>query len=98
MKARSNLSTLDISTIIEQTAEQAVAAGADFGILVQRRDGKADPGTWWAWLPAGDLAALIEFARDSDAVHAPDRHAVPVRLELADLLPLLHAAGYGETE
>ncbi|MGW5741555.1 hypothetical protein [Amycolatopsis sp. NPDC003861] len=74
-----------------------MSAGADFGIVVQRRDGKSDPGAWWAWLPAGDLAALIEFARDPDAVHAPDaRHAVPVRLELADLVPLLHAAGYVE--
>ncbi|AXB41277.1 MULTISPECIES: hypothetical protein [Amycolatopsis] len=67
--------------------------------MVQRRDGKSDPGTWWAWLPAGDLAALIEFARDPDAVQVPNaRLAVPVRLELADLLPLLHAAGYGEAE
>lgn len=74
-----------------------MAAGADYGVLVQRRDGKSDPGDWWAWLPAGDLAALVEAARTPDVVRAADpRHAMPVRLELADLLPLLHAAGFGE--
>ncbi|WP_394360706.1 hypothetical protein [Amycolatopsis sp. SB7-3] len=83
--------------ILGQTAEQAVTAGADYGVLVQRRDGKSDPGDWWVWLPAGDLAALIETARDPEIVQVTDpRHTMPVRLELADLLPLLHAAGYGE--
>ena len=76
-----------------------MAAGADYGILVQRRVGKSNPGAWWAWLPAGDLAGLIETARNPNAVQIPNaRLAVPVRLELADLVPLLHAAGYGEVE
>lgn len=76
-----------------------MAAGADYGVLVQRRDGKSDPGDWWAWLPAGDLAALIDAARTPDVLRAADpRHVMPVRLELADLLPLLRAAGYGEAQ
>ncbi|MFK0249254.1 hypothetical protein ACIQUM_31535 [Amycolatopsis azurea] len=85
--------------ILGQTTGQAVAAGADYGVLVQRRDGKSDPGDWWVWLPAGDLAALIETSRDPEIVRVADpRHTMPVRLELADLLPLLHAAGYGEPQ
>ncbi|SFO83269.1 hypothetical protein SAMN05421810_101107 [Amycolatopsis arida] len=97
VKARNPLSSREIATVLDETAQQAVAAGADYGILVQRRERRADPGTWWAWLPAGDLAALIEAARDPEVlrVSGPEL-SVPVRMELADLVPLLRAAGYGE--
>ncbi|WP_052371959.1 hypothetical protein [Amycolatopsis taiwanensis] len=99
VKARGSLSTLDITGILAETTEQAVAAGADYGVVVQRRDGKSDPGVWWAWLPAADLAALIETVRNPDVAHVSDPTlAMPVRLELANLVTLLHQAGYGEAE
>lgn len=74
------------------TAEQTVAAGADYGFLIQRRDGKADPGMWWAHLPLGDLTTLA--MRDTERI--PDHAAlmVPTRLALCHVVDLLHAAGY----
>lgn len=88
---------MDILTVLAETTKQAVAAGADYGILVQRRDGKSDPGSWWAWLTVGDLAWLIETSRNPDVLLPADQlWDKPARMELADLLPLLHRAGYGE--
>ncbi|MER7009935.1 hypothetical protein ABT324_00705 [Saccharopolyspora sp. NPDC000359] len=98
VKDRTDLSGLDIVRILAETAEQAIAAGADYGIVIQRCAGKADPGRWWAWLPVGDLAALVAAGQhDWPAVLDPQLQ-VPARVELADLVPLLHAAGYGTPE
>ncbi|MBB5154987.1 hypothetical protein [Saccharopolyspora phatthalungensis] len=98
VKARSDLSTLDITRILAQATEQAVAAGADYGMVVQRRDGKSDPGTWWVWLPVGDLASLVAAGHENWPAVLDRALQAPARLELADLVPLLHAAGYGEAE
>ncbi|WP_134663955.1 hypothetical protein [Amycolatopsis sp. CFH S0078] len=99
VKARGSLSTREITGILAETTEQAMAAGADYGVVVQRRDGKSDPGVWWAWLPAADVGGLIEAARNPDALYVADpKLGMPVRLELADLVTLLHRAGYGEAD
>ncbi|WP_103339896.1 hypothetical protein [Amycolatopsis sp. CA-126428] len=85
-----------VGKVLAAAADQAVASGADYGIAVERRAGKSDPGHWLAWLTAGDLHAIIETARDPDVLAvAEPRLEVPVRLLLCDLAPLLHAAGYG---
>lgn len=62
---------------------------ADLGMLVVRRFGKASPGQWWAWMTYSSLIVL--------ETHRVPRHQqhVPVRLELGDLVPMLHHAGYG---
>ncbi len=81
--------------VLAATADQAVASGADLGIVVQRRNGAADPGRWWTWTTAGDLLALADAARNPDVLTVPEPHlSFPVRLMLADLVPLLHAAGH----
>lgn len=73
-----------------ETERQRAAANADLGLLVQRRPRAAHPGRWWVWLPLRSLAPL--FA----GLNAPEESGgAPVRMELADLVPLLHAAGYG---
>ncbi|WP_370944042.1 hypothetical protein AB5J62_33715 [Amycolatopsis sp. cg5] len=82
--------------VLAATAEQATASGADYGIAVERRAGKTDPGRWLAWITAGDLYALAETARNPFVLAvAQPLLDVPVRLLLRDLVPLLHAAGYG---
>ncbi|OXM69657.1 hypothetical protein [Amycolatopsis vastitatis] len=86
-----------VGNVLAAAADQAVASGADYGIAVERRAGKSDPGAWFAWLTAGDLHQLAETARNPDVLTvAGPRLEVPVRLLLRDLAPLLHAAGYGQ--
>lgn len=79
---------------MQQTSDQATAAGADYGVLVQRRDGAADPGRWWAWLTVADVASLLGgldvVPREQDR---PTLEA-PVRVELRHVVALLIAAGY----
>ncbi|GAA1962066.1 hypothetical protein [Amycolatopsis minnesotensis] len=85
-----------VLVVLAATADQAVASGADYGIAIERRVGKTDPGRWWAWITAGDLYALAETARNPFVLAVPQPVLeMPVRLLLRDLVPLLHAAGYG---
>lgn len=73
---------------LAQTEAQRRASGADLGVLVVKRVGAANPGRWWAYLPLPELIGLI-FASQCRPV------AGTVRLELASLVELLRAAGYG---
>lgn len=79
---------------MRQTADQATAAGADYGVLVERRDRVADPGLWWAWLTVSDVAALLGgldvVPRDVDR----ETLTAPVRIELRHVVALLVGAGY----
>jgi len=59
-------------------------------LLVHKRVGKADPGRWWCWLRLQTLLALDGHERMSIPYEAP------VRMELGHVVPLLHAAGYGD--
>ncbi len=65
--------------------------GAELAILVVRRRGKADVSRWWAWV---SLPSLVR------AVLGTGWHDVSgyVCLELGDLVPMLHRAGYGDSE
>lgn len=79
-----------------QTVKQSIAAGSDFGVLVQRRDGHADPGRWWAWVQVSDIGRLL-----AGDVLAPWGVSIttlyaPVRLELRHVVALLIADGYAE--
>lgn len=84
-----------LDEFMAQTAEQATAAGADFGVLVQRRDGTSDPGRWWAWLTVTEFGSMVGgfdvVPRDLDAATLN----APVRTELRHVVALLLAAGYG---
>lgn len=80
---------------LSEASEQKMAAGAFVGILVLKRRGYADPSSWWAWLWLNELAALLpgRGGPRSQLVNVPH---VPVRLQLGDVLPILHHAGYGK--
>lgn len=78
---------------LAETEAQRVAAGADYGLLVIKRRGHADPGDWWLWLPLGDL---MHEALSWATHHPRDLYAVPVRLTVRDAAPILHHAGYGD--
>jgi hypothetical protein len=83
-----------LSRRMAETADQAAAAKADLGLLVQRRRGHADPGRWWCWMQALDLRELWGPPLD---VVTPQWNR-PVRMELGDVVAHLRAAGYGEPE
>lgn len=68
---------------------QRIASKSDYGFVVLKRYGHAQAGTWWVHLRLCDVADLLGASRSV----RPD---APVRMELADLMPLLHEAGYGD--
>lgn len=79
---------------LSEAEDQAVATGADLGVLVVRRRGHADPARWWAWLTLNDVGLLLPGRQ-----LIPLRQArFPVRMELGHLVPMLHTAGYGSSE
>lgn len=90
VKSSSTMSDLEIRRALNATAEQAV--DADYGILVQRREGKSDVGRWWAWMPVRDLCVLTLGAETYLSVDGS--LDAPVRIELGALVALLHRAGF----
>lgn len=83
----------DLAGWMSEVEEQATAANADLGVLIQRRPGKADPARWWAWVQIVDIGFLFG---GRSIMHRHRRY--PVRMELGHLVPLLHQAGYGTSE
>jgi hypothetical protein len=59
-------------------------------LLVHKRAGYTDPARWWCWMR---LRTLVDVLGEPDG---PGWHTAPVRMELGHVIPLLHAAGYGE--
>lgn len=74
---------------LAETEAQRQAAGADLGLLVQKRRGCADPGRWWVWIDGGELSDIAWQE------HLNPKFGWPVRCELRHLVPLLVRAGYG---
>lgn len=93
VKAVARMSDGDLEQTMIDAEEQAVAASADYAIVVQRRQGKSDPARWWAWLRIGDLVSLA--ADDHYLSGGLPTFRPLVRLEQAALLPLLVRSGYG---
>lgn len=86
-----------LAATLADTAAQTVAAGGEFGVLVQRRRGSADTGRWWAWMP-GEAYVRVACPRVHRLQHLfvdLQSLAHPVRLTLADVVALLVRAGYG---
>lgn len=80
-----------------QTEQQRAEARADLGVLVVRRDQRAEA-EWFAYVPLADLYALTGHRWTIAAPWGDDRAAavaVPVRLYLGDLVTLLRSCGYG---
>jgi hypothetical protein len=61
----------------------------DVRLLVHKRPGKADPSRWWCWTY---LDTLVDLVTDRPMTF----DSFPVRMELGHVIPLLHAAGYGD--
>lgn len=74
-------------------AELDAMEGREFDVrlLVHKRSGKADPARWWCWMRTRTMLRLID-----ESYFAEDRYGPPVRMELGHVIPLLHAAGYGD--
>lgn len=87
------MSDADIAAARRETQDQAVAAGADFGLLVQRRPGKSDPGRWWCWLELSDVICLLY---DADAGLKFAEYDCPSRWAVADVVDMLLGAGHGD--
>lgn len=83
------------ATCWHETGQQRATANADFGLLVQRRPRAAHPGRWWVWLGVLDLLRLHTPGERNPLAATSTPRGAPVRMELADLVPLLHSAGYG---
>ena len=92
VKNVAGMSDAQIAAAMTDAIHQTVAAGADLGILVERRPGKADPGLWWAWVSAWDVHQLITGPVPA---HPKLVFDVPVRMQVRHLVGLLHHAGYG---
>ncbi|WP_086669100.1 hypothetical protein [Lentzea kentuckyensis] len=92
-----NVDRLNINKAMEETATQAVVAEADYGVLVERRPGRADPAEWWAWVTVSDIGRLLWFPGDLATWGVPgDTLKAPVRVELRHLVALLVADGYAD--
>ncbi|MEO3929261.1 hypothetical protein ABGB07_36230 [Micromonosporaceae bacterium B7E4] len=92
-QAARTASDLDVTRWMAELATEVRNARATVGLLVVQRAGvgSANAGRWWAYMPAFQLADLIEKPMTVEA----ERHAFPVRMLLADAVSLLRAAGYG---
>lgn len=64
----------------------------DARLLVHKRSGKAEPARWWCWMRLQTLQHLVLASTAVDPIDEP----YPVRMELGHVIPLLHAAGYGD--
>lgn len=73
---------------LAETEAQRAAAGADHGLLVQRRPRASDAGKWWVHVTGRSFAVLLT-GRD-----APEFDCV-ARVTVAELALLLRRAGYG---
>lgn len=78
---------------LEQTEAQRVAADADVGLLIVRREGCADVGQWWCFLPLDDCLKLCQVG---EIVRRGVDRGIPARLQVGDTARLLRAYGYGD--
>lgn len=75
---------------LRETDQQRTAAGASVGLLVVRRWGTTNVGRWWCFLLLPELFGMADgFSGQLSAVPA-----VPVRLELQDVVTLLQCWGW----
>lgn len=84
----------DIAKWISQTEAERRNSSSDLGVLVIRRKGKAAADAWWAVI---QLNVLLRLGMFEPLLRWPDQTSgPPIWLALADLIPILRAAGYGD--
>jgi len=91
-KAAETASDGQIWEWLVETQREALAAGADVGMLVTKRAGYAAARAehWWAHWTLGTMPRLGDFYYAELVSYAP------VRMVLRDALTLLRTVGYGE--
>lgn len=97
VKARKNTpSDTDVAGWMDETETERRNASAGIGVLIVRRRGVGEghAGRWWAYLPAGTIAALAAYPH-GDVLIPQDAHPFPARMLLRDAVALLHTAGFG---
>jgi len=79
---------------LAETAVERANAAAQVGVLVVQRRGVGAPNAkrWWAWMPLGQMLALM----GPDYVLSAPLYDTPVRMLLVDACMLLRNAGYGD--
>lgn len=76
-----------LASCLADVRQQRVVSGKRVGLLVQKRQGRADAADWWAWLTVGELTRVTGVSGYLSHVLA----MAPVRLRLGDLGPELVA-------
>ena len=79
-----------LATRLADTERQRAEANANFGLLVVKRRGVADPGRWWVHV--GGWTFVDIYAGAFVATEFP----CTVRTTLGEIVPILRARGYGE--
>lgn len=82
---------------LAETEYQRIASGADLGFLVVRRWGTTDVGRWWVFQRLHQLHGLACGAV-TEVPEVPGVGAIPVRMDMAALVGLLHNTGWAGTE
>lgn len=81
-----DLTDLQVAQFCAKLVSQVAQSNGTMGVLVERRDGVADPGRWWAHVNAHDFACLT--------LALPlvgTRRFVPVRCSVGYLAEMLQA-------
>lgn len=82
-----------------QTRVQTMNGRHDFGFLVVKREGTTDVGRWFAFLEVRHLVELVDSYADRDTADNTERNVAywrPVCMDVADFLPILRHAGWGD--
>lgn len=85
-----------VPTWLLEVEEQREASRSVLGLLVVRRWGTTDVGRWWCFLDLATLYGLL--AGDPEQYAGGDGADVPVRLELAHVVGILKAQGWGAND
>lgn len=65
-------------------------SASTIGLIVHKRRGHADPGSWWCWIAIYNLTDLLPGAIPFLGPHW-------FRATVAEVVDLLHGAGYGDS-
>lgn len=80
-------------TWLAELEQQRRQSGASVGLLVVRRWGTLDVGSWWCFLLARDLFGMAD-GHSATAL----RQLAPVRLELSDVVSMMQTWGWAPAQ
>lgn len=93
-----NRMELAVPTWLAETEHQRRASGATLGFVVVRRWGTEDVGRWWTFQRLSQLADLATISLGLNN-YEPEFYGprIPVRMDMAALVGLLHQTGWAGT-